>query len=227
MIALYIILGIIAAIILLFSVKITVDLQYDETFELFLKVLFLKFRLLPAKEKPKKEEKPKEEKEEKPKEEKKEESSGESFVAKFYREQGFDGVMQFLSDILHALNTLMGDIFKRSFVVEKLLLKMRISKQDAASTALTYGKTCAAVYPTIGYLCNNMRVRKYCADIQPDYLANDSSAAIRFVVSIRPIKLTNAVVRFGVRAVVAFVKTMIRAAKNKKSTPKIERNVES
>ena len=233
MIALYIILGIIAAIVLLFCVKLSIELRYEDDFEVFLRVLGLRFRLLPAREKKPKKEKPKKKKPEKEKKEEtepekpaEEKPKGESFVMRFYHEQGFDGTIQFLSDVLAALNTMLGDIFKRSFVLEKLMLRMRVSRPDAAETALAFGKTCAAVYPALGYICTNLTVRKYDADIQADYLANKSTAAIWFILSVRPIKLTNALVRFACRAVVAFVKTRIRASKRKKQLS-IERNVQS
>ncbi len=230
MIALYIILGIIAAIVLLFCVKIGVELRYEDDFEVFLRVLGLRIRLLPAKEKKPKKEKPKKEKparEEKPEEEpKEEEPKGENIVMRFYHEQGFDGTMRFLADVLAALNTMLGDIFKRSFVLEKLMLRLRVSKRDAAETALAFGKTCAAVYPALGYICTNLTVRKYDADIQADYLANKSTAALWFILSVRPIKLTNALMRFVFRGLIAFLKTRVRAFKRKKQLS-IERNVQS
>lgn len=232
MIALYIILGIIAAIVLLFCVKIGVELRYEDTFEVFLRVMGLRFRLLPAKEKKPKKEKPKKEKPEKEKKEKEPEKTdeekpkGENIVMKFYHEQGFDGTMQFLADVLAALNTMLGDIFKRSFVLEKLMLRLRISKPDAAETALAFGKTCAAVYPALGYICTNLYVRRYDADIQADYLANKSTAAVWFILSVRPIKLTNALMRFVFRGIFAFLKTRVRAHKRKKQLA-IERKVQS
>ena len=229
MIALYIILGIIAAIVLLFCVKIGVELRYEDDFEVFLRVLGLRFRLLPAKEKKPKKEKPKKEKtekEEKPEEAPKEEKpKGENIVMRFYHEQGFDGTMQFLADVLGALNTMLGDIFKRSFVLEKLMLRLRVSKRDAAETALAFGKTCAAVYPALGYICMNLTVRQYDADVQADYLADKSTAAVWFILSVRPIKLTNALMRFVFRGLIAFLKTRVRAFKRKKQLS-IERNVQ-
>ncbi len=229
MIALYIILGIIAAIVLLFCVKIGVELRYEDDFEVFLRVLGLRFRLLPAKEKKTKKEKPKKEKpekEEKPEEAPKEEKpKGENIVMRFYHEQGFDGTMQFLADVLGALNTMLGDIFKRSFVLEKLMLRLRVSKRDAAETALAFGKTCAAVYPALGYICTNLTVRQYDADVQADYLADKSTAAVWFILSVRPIKLTNALMRFVFRGLIAFLKTRVRAFKRKKQLS-IERNVQ-
>ncbi len=232
MIALYIILGIIAAIVLLFCVKLSVELRYEDEFEVNLLVLGLRFRLLPAGEKKPKKEKPKKEKpeeekeEEKPEEPKEEEPKGENIIMRFYHEQGFDGTMQFLADVLSALNTMLGDIFKRSFVLEKLMLRLRVSKGDAAETALAFGKTCAAVYPALGYICTNLTVRKYDADVRADYLANKSTAAVWFILSVRPIKLTNALMRFVFRGLFAFLKTRVRAFKRKKQLS-IERNVQS
>ena len=231
MVVLYVLLGIIAAIVLLFCVKITVEFRYEETAALFVKVLFIKLRLIPPSDKPKKEKKPEEEKppeEEKKEEEPKEEApKGDSFVKRFYKEQGFSGVMQFLGDLLKALNTMLGDIIKRSFVVQKFFLRIRVSKSDAAQTAVAYGKTCAAVYPALGYLCSQMRVRQYDADIAADYLANGSTGQMVFAVSIRPIKLTNALVRFAFRALIAFLKAKKRASDRKKTEKSvaIERNV--
>lgn len=230
MIVLYILLGLIALIVLLFSVKISVELAYEDTFEVWLQVLFIKYRLLPGheKKKAKKEKKPEEEKpeEEKPPEEPKEEGGqGDNFVVKFYKEQGFDGTIRFIGDVLRALNTMLGDVFKRSFVVEKLFLRLVVTKPDAAETALAYGKTCAAVYPALGYICSQLIVRKYDADIRPDYLAKESTAAMRFRISLRPIKITNALVRFAFRAVIAFLKAKRRASVRKKTqTLPIERN---
>ena len=234
MIALYIILGIIAAITLLFCVKISVELRYEDDFDVFVKVLFIKIRLLPAGEKkPKKEKKPKEEKpkeekkeEEEPKEEKPAAPKGENILKRFYHQQGFEGVMLFLADVLAAMNTFFGDICKRSFVLEKLMLRLRVSRGDAAETAIAFGKTCAAVYPALGYICTNLRVRQYDADVQADYLAGQSSAAVWFILSVRPIKLTNALMRFVFRGAAAFLRTRKRARKRKKELS-VERNVES
>ena len=63
MVVLYVLLGVIAAIVLLFCVKITVEFRYEESAALFVKVLFIKLQLIPKSDKPKKEkkEKPKEE----------------------------------------------------------------------------------------------------------------------------------------------------------------------
>ena len=106
------------------------------------------------------------------------------------------------------------------------MVRLRVSKADAAETAIAFGKTCAAVYPALGYICTNLRVRQYDADVQADYLAQSSTAAVWFILSVRPIKLTNALVRFAFRGVAAFLKTRKRASLRKKELS-IERNGES
>ena len=120
MTALYIILAVILFFVLVFSVKISAELIYDTDFKVTLKILFLKIPLLPSKEK--KEKKPKKEKpkKEKPKEEPPGEQPAaenapkkENFVMKFYHDQGFDGTVTFIKDVLGILNTFLGDLFRR------------------------------------------------------------------------------------------------------------------
>ena len=67
MTALCIILGVIAFVVLLLSVKFSVTVHYEDDVAVSVKWLFLKFNILPKKEK---EDKPKKEKKKKPKEEK-------------------------------------------------------------------------------------------------------------------------------------------------------------
>ena len=55
MTALWIILGIIAFFVFVFSVKVTVYMTYDEDFKLDVRWLFIKLPILPKKEKPEKE----------------------------------------------------------------------------------------------------------------------------------------------------------------------------
>lgn len=233
MTALYIILGIIIFFVLVFSVKISVELIHEKDFSVTLKILFLKIPLVPAKEKKKtkKEKKPKQEKpkEEKPKEEKPKEKGPkkENFVTKFYNNQGFDGTMMFLQDVLGVLNTFMGDIFRRSFVIERLFLTMRVSKGDAAETAIAYGKTCTAVFPAVAHICATMKVRKYDIDISPDYLANKSTSAIHTRISVRPIRITNAAVKLAFRAVIAYVKADRRGKERMKRLAKQKLNINS
>ncbi len=155
----------------------------------------------PEEEQPKKEEPPKDDTSASPKE---------NIIKKFYNTQGFDGTVTFIKDIVRVLNGFFRDIFTKAFVIEKLFLQMYVAKGDAAETAIAYGKTCAAAYPALGYICETMRVRRYDADISVDYLAKKSTAMINFTLSVRPIRVTNAVVKLGVKALMAYLKARKR-----------------
>ena len=234
MTALYIILGIILFFVLVFSVKISVELIYENDFTLMLKILFLKITLIPSKKKDKKPKKEKKPKTEKPKEETAPAPPAdpnapkkENFVMKFYHDQGFDGTLIFIKDVLRILNTFLGDIFRRSLTIEKLFLEMRVSKDDAAETAIAYGKTCAAVFPAMGYICETMRVGKYDIDISPDYLAKKSTAAIHTEISVRPIRITNAAVRLAFKALIAFLKANKRGKERRKTLSANNQNINS
>ena len=100
MTALYIILGIIALIVILFSIKVSVTAEYADSFSLDVQWLFIKLHIFPQNEeqkakreakKAKKEEKKKKKK--KPEEEKKEEDKPsepkKNIFKEFYENQGF------------------------------------------------------------------------------------------------------------------------------------------
>ena len=96
MTALYIILGIIAFIILLLSIKVMITVHYDEELTVSLSWLFLKFDLLPMKEKNPKKEKKKKEKEPEKTDEKIPEpkKKKDNMFVRFYHNKGVSGVVQ-------------------------------------------------------------------------------------------------------------------------------------
>ena len=108
MTALYIILGIIAFFVLILSVRITLHGEYFDEFKLDVSWLFLKINIFPLKKKakPKKEKAPKEKREEAPpKEEPQTETEKkENIFVKFYKNQGFDGVVKLINN-RHAYKT--------------------------------------------------------------------------------------------------------------------------
>ena len=107
MAALYIILGIIALIIILFSIKVSVTAEYVDSFSLDVQWLFIKLHIFPQTEeqkakreakKAKKEEKKKKKK--KPEEEKKEEDKPsepkKNIFKEFYENQGFGATVELI-----------------------------------------------------------------------------------------------------------------------------------
>ncbi len=199
MTALYIILGVIAFFVLLLSVKVAVTVHYEDDVAVSVKWLFLKFNILPQKEDKPKKEKKKKPKEEKPKEEsevipepKKKKNKDNMFV-RFYRNRGVEGVVQLLKDAAKAVGGMFGRI-GRAFVFEELIISLTVGAGDSAETAIKYGKTCSAAFPAMGLVVSKMRVKKYNIEINPDFIYGKNEARLHTCISVRPVKLINAVI---------------------------------
>ncbi len=225
MTGLYILLGIIAFFVFIFSVRVTVYMTYDKDFKLDAAWGFIKFHILPKKEKPEKPKKPKKEKE--PKEEKAEEPAKEeqpaekkdNIIKAFYKNQGFSGVMQLLRDTVSAINGMFGGIF-RHFIFRELKLYMTVGENDAHETAIAYGKTCSAVFPAMGLITSTCKVKEYDCEVKPNFCEKEKTAVFRAVISFRPVFATNAVV---VLAFKLLFKVVFKLLKNKpKPAPAVQ-----
>lgn len=224
MIALYIILAVIALIVILFSIKVSVTAVYDETFTLDVKWLFIKFRIYPedkekkAKKEAKKaekEQKKKNSKKEKPKKEKTEESaSPKSNIFKdFYNNQGFAATVNLIRTAAAQLGGFLKGVY-RAFVIENLTVLLRVSAgDDAAQTAIKYGKVCSAVYPAMGFICSNMKVKQYDVNVVPDFISAENTATFKLSLSVRPIKLTNAVIVLAFRLIFKVLLKLLKGSK--------------
>ena len=227
MTALYIILGIIALIVILFSIKVSVTAEYADSFSLDVQWLFIKLHIFPQTEeqkakreakKAKKEEKKKPEKE-KPDEEKKEEDKPsepkKNIFKEFYENQGFGATVELIQTAAAQLGGFMGSIY-RAFVIENLKLLLKVSSgDDAARNAIKYGKVCSAVYPSMGFICSNMKVKKYQVNVVPDFISQENKAQFALSLSVRPIKLTNAAVVLAFRLLFKVLLKLLKGSKKK------------
>ena len=224
MIALYIILAVIALIVILFSIKVSVTAVYDETFTLDVKWLFIKLRIYPEDEekrakkeakKAEKDQKKKNSKQEKPKKEKTEESaSPKSNIFKdFYNNQGFAATVNLIRTAAAQLGGFLKGVY-RAFVIENLTVLLKVSAgDDAAQTAVKYGKVCSAVYPAMGFICSNMKVKQYDVNVVPDFISAENTATFKLSLSVRPIKLTNAVIVLAFRLIFKVLLKLLKGSK--------------
>ena len=224
MIALYIILAVIALIVILFSIKVSVTAVYDETFTLDIKWLFIKLRIYPEDEekrakkeakKAEKEQKKKNSKQEKPKKEKTEESaSPKSNIFKdFYNNQGFAATVNLIRTAAAQLGGFLKGVY-RAFVIENLTVLLKVSAgDDAAQTAVKYGKVCSAVYPAMGFICSNMKVKQYDVNVVPDFISAENTATFKLSLSVRPIKLTNVVIVLAFRLIFKVLLKLLKGSK--------------
>jgi len=221
LVALYVILAIIAFFIVLFSIRFTLYLTYDNEFKVDVKWLFIKRAILPKpkdskKKEKKKSEKKKQEKEKKPEDEKSEEQSEEkpkkeNMLVTFYKNQGFSGVIQLLNDTVSAIGGMFGSIF-RHLVFRELKLYLRVGADDSAETAMLYGKTCSVVFPAMGLITGTCKVKDFGYGVEPNFIQPEKTAYFKAVLSMRPIFITNAVI---VLAFKLLFKVVIKLLSNK------------
>lgn len=199
MTALYIIIGIIAFFVVLFSIKFVITVHYEDDIAVSVGWLFLKFNILPKKEKedkPEKKKKTKDKKEENLKDQneivKEPKKKKDNMFVRFYKNRGVSGVVQLLKDTANAL----GGMFKRigrAFLFEELYISLDVGAGDSAETAIKYGKVCSAAFPAMGLIVSTMRIKKYSIQINPDFLYGKNVAKLHTKISVRPIALINAV----------------------------------
>lgn len=225
MTALYIILGTIALIVILFSIKVSVTAEYADSFSLDVQWLFMKAHIFPqteeqkAKKAAKKAKKEEKKKKKKPEKEKKEEDKPsepkKNIFKEFYENQGFGATVELIQTAAAQLGGFMGSIY-RAFVIENLKLLLKVSSgDDAAQNAIKYGKVCSAVYPSMGFICSNMKVKKYEVNVVPDFISQENKAQFALSLSVRPIKLTNAAVVLAFRLLFKVLLKLLKGSKKK------------
>ena len=228
MTALYVILGIIAFFVIILSVKFVVTVHYEDDVAVSVSWLFLKFNILPKKEKEKKPEKEKKKKEDtaEPKAEneivKEPKKKKDNMFVRFYRNRGVSGVVQLLKDAVKAL----GGMFRRigrAFIFEELFIYLKVGTSDSAETAIKYGKVCSAAFPAMGFIVNNMRVKNYSIDINPDFVYGTNEAKLHTKISFRPVTLINAVI---ILVFELLFKVVIKLLKHSKALkPTVEKQI--
>ncbi|MBQ6706141.1 MAG: DUF2953 domain-containing protein [Clostridia bacterium] len=81
--------------------------------------------------------------------------------------------------------------------MKRFYIKLVCAEEDAADTAISYGKCCAVVYPLVGFVQSVMKVRKkgQHLDISCDYLGGEEQLRFDFVISVRLCHLLSALLR--------------------------------
>ncbi len=220
---LIIIAAVIAFFILLLSIKISVIVHSEDGVTLDAQWLFIKLHLVPKHEKKKKKKK-KKKKEKPPKEEAPDETVPEpkkkkpNIFVKFYRNNGVGGFIELLEDLVHALKGMFRRIL-RAFIIDELFISLLVSAGDAADTAVKFGKISSAVYPALGFITSNMRVRKQHCEIFPDYVNGQSSTRLHAKISVVPRRLIGAVIIVAFQLLFTVVIKLLKGSRTKKSPP--------
>ncbi len=232
---LYALLGIIVFLIVLFLIPVRVTAHYEGTFEMSVQYGFIRLKFFPQKEKKNQNKKTKNKNEKPVKKEKKPDAQNnkkknnkndkvkkDNIFVTFYKNQGFEAVIQLIADAMGATTGMFGGIFKH-FVFRELYLEMKISGPDAAATAIKYGQISAAVFPAMGYICSKAKVKKFNVDISPDFLAVKDKAMFHFQFGLCPIFVTNSVIAAGFKL---FKNVFLKLIKEQNADNKDKKSIE-
>lgn len=223
MIVLYILLAIILLLAVILSIKVSLIADYRENFYLKVKYLFLEIPIYPGsgKKKPK-EEKPAETPKEEPAKEEKPTEKGKNPIKNFLDNEGVSGVIGLVNDTARILGGFFGSVF-RHVIFEELYLTIVVAGRDAADTAIKYGRVSSNVFPALGFICSHAKVKKYDADISPDFLAEVSTAEFHTKISFRPIFLLGALLVLAVKLLFKVIFKLL-FSKPKSSDENINKN---
>lgn len=191
--AVYILLGVLALIAVLLLIPLHVRACYDGELRVRARYAFVSVWLYPRSEKPEKP--PKKGKPGKPGKKKKAEKSKFSEIEQLLKEEGVAAAADYLAEMAK----LTGRAVRKALAavtVDSLRLKIRVVSGEAASTAVEYGKVCAAVYPAEGFLESLMHVKRRTLDIQPDFLGKSGEVKGNVRLHVIPFRILCIAVQF-------------------------------
>lgn len=189
----YIILVLLALVILLLCIPVAVVLIYrtDEQPQAYLRWLFLKFDLQPRE----------------PQEPGPAKKAGHKPAKRKPME-----FTELAGAALDLLSSAKGGtkLLIRRFRIYKLRLRMMVAEDDAAETAISYGKVNAAVYGAYAFAQNFLNMDRPDIEIRPDFIAGEGSVDFELRGRLLPIVAVAAAVRIGL----GFLVKTIRRKKN-------------
>ena len=155
---------VILAVAALLPAKIKVRIGYiEEEFILSFKLLFFVFTVSPENKKKKKKKAKKKQEEKKERPAKKEKDN-------FFRSHTSDfGVFDYIELIGIVIEKFVAKIY-----FDKLEAEIRVAGDDAAQTALNFGRLNAAIYPIAGLINGHKRIKKLHIGITPDFTTTKS-----------------------------------------------------
>lgn len=168
-------------LLLLFRVKL--NIVWNESEKLIkLKYLFFDVQLYPSKKK-KEEKKDTEKKKDKKKKEKKDEKP--NGFTEFFNHQlkklEFSDYLDFIAGFK--------DRFIKTLLFDRLYLNISVATKEPHTTAIRYGQLCAALFPLLGKLHEQKKLKDADVHIVPEFMNEKTKFTTDTVVSLRPIAM--------------------------------------
>ena len=194
MLWLYILLGIALFVALVMFIPITLRASYKEKFWCAVYIDFVKLQLVPAK--PKKEKKKKVKKQTPKTEQPKKATEKKPSLIKKY---GIEWLLNLIKRVAELAVSALQDFFSH-ILIKKFSLSISVAGDDAADTAIKYGKYCAVVYPAVGTIVRVVKCKGYGIDINPNFSEKaETEINFDFAARIFAFRLIGLVVKHGIK----------------------------
>ncbi|MCD8025905.1 MAG: DUF2953 domain-containing protein, partial [Clostridiales bacterium] len=84
------------------------------------------------------------------------------------KEKGLSWVVELIKKIADLAAGVLKDFFKH-IIIKNFDESIQVSGDDAADTAVNYGRLCSVVYPAVGTVARVVKCKSYGVDITPDF----------------------------------------------------------
>lgn len=197
MLWLYILLGIVLFIALVMFIPITLRASYKEEFWCAVYIGFVKLQLVPAK--PKKEKKKKKAKKQTQKTEQPKKATEKK--PSLIKQYGIEWLLNLIKKVAELAVSALQDFFSH-ILVKKFSLSISVAGDDAADTAIKYGKYCAVVYPAVGTIVRVVKCKDYGVDINPNFSKKaETEINFDFAARIFAFRLIGLAVKHGINGI--------------------------
>ena len=194
MLWLYILLGIALFVALVMFIPITLRASYKEKFWCTVYIGFVKLQLVPAK--PKKGKKKKVKKQTPKTEQPKKATEKKPSLIKKY---GIEWLLNLIKRVAELAVSALQDFFSH-ILIKKFSLSISVAGDDAADTAIKYGKYCAVVYPAVGTIVRVVKCKGYGVDINPNFSEKaETEINFDFVARVFVFRLVALAVKHGIK----------------------------
>lgn len=194
MLWLYILLGIALFVALVMFIPITLRASYKEKFWCDVYIGFVKLQLVPAK--PKKGKKKKVKKQTPKTEQPKKATEKKPSLIKKY---GIEWLLNLIKRVAELAVSALQDFFSH-ILIKKFSLSISVAGDDAADTAIKYGKYCAVVYPAVGTIVRVVKCKGYGVDINPNFSEKaETDINFDFAARIFAFRLVALAVKHGIK----------------------------
>ena len=134
----------------------------------------------------------------------------------------FNSIMALLSYFGSQTGRTMGKVVSR-VKIKQFFVGLTISGDDAAKTALKYGRISAIAFPAMGKMVTSLNVQDYDLELSPDFLAKKDSGELHTIIAFRPLFLLTPFVGYIFKVgkgSFSFYRTYKKTAKAKKAENK-------